>query len=233
MTESIIKNCRQCGKQFIVDQRQNSERQAKAQFCSSQCRGKFSRKSENLCSMEGCNRRHQARKLCNAHYMRWLRLGDANISLTNQGVGKTFEERFWSRVNKNGTCWLWQGKPSTSGYGTVSYQGKYIGAHRIAWFLVFGKMPNLNILHSCDNPICVNPTHLRNGTNVENIADKVLRNRQAKGEKITISKLKDNEVREIRKNSQNLSRNDLAKIYNVTYCTIANIIKGISWKHLD
>jgi hypothetical protein len=81
---------------------------------------------------------------------------------------------FWSRVTKTEGCWEWKGKSAPLGYGHV--QKTY--AHRRAWELHFGPIPDgLWVLHSCDNPICVNPSHLRLGTPVDNVRDRQERGR--------------------------------------------------------
>jgi hypothetical protein len=83
--------------------------------------------------------------------------------------------RFWPRVQKTSTCWLWTGNTS-KGYGSIEAEGKPVGVHRFSYQLATGKVPVLDVLHSCDNPRCVNPDHLTEGTHQQNMAD-----RNAKG----------------------------------------------------
>ena len=80
-------------------------------------------------------------------------------------------ERFWSKVEKTDTCWIWKGSVNWKGYGFYRYpNGQY--AHRFVYQLHYGKKPGKKlVLHSCDNPPCVNPEHLRLGTNDENMAE--------------------------------------------------------------
>ena len=91
-------------------------------------------------------------------------------------------ERFWSKVDIRGPdeCWLWQGARHPDGYGRVGGQQ----AHRVALSLDLGRpiREGMCVLHSCDNRPCVNPMHLREGTNAENVQDRVRRNRSARGE---------------------------------------------------
>lgn len=89
--------------------------------------------------------------------------------------------------NKNG-CWEWVGVRNKKGYGRlhVGDRGKVkkIFAHRLSYFLAFGKYDySLHVLHTCDNPRCVNPRHLWLGTNVDNQKDSVAKGRQAQKKK--------------------------------------------------
>jgi hypothetical protein len=68
-------------------------------------------------------------------------------------------------------CWLWENDIS-SGYGYIRYQGKGQGAHRVAYQLFVGEIPDkLNVLHHCDVRCCVNPYHLYIGTDKQNVKD--------------------------------------------------------------
>lgn len=83
-------------------------------------------------------------------------------------------------VDEDG-CWIWKGAKTDKGYGKVFglFHGRYqtYRAHRISWQLFHGQIPDdkPHILHSCHNPSCVNPMHLRPGTNAENVQDRVNR----------------------------------------------------------
>lgn len=92
--------------------------------------------------------------------------------------------RFWARVDQSGgpdACWLWLGKRIVSGrYGVVFINYHEIRAHRYAFELTHGPIPTgLLVLHSCDNPPCVNPAHLRLGTSLDNARDTAARGRTA------------------------------------------------------
>jgi hypothetical protein len=81
----------------------------------------------------------------------------------------TVAERFWSKVDKTADCWLWQGSKS-NGYGYFYLNGKNTGAHRVAYEMLCGPIPDGLVLdHLCQAPACVNPDHLEPVTHQENI----------------------------------------------------------------
>jgi hypothetical protein len=90
----------------------------------------------------------------------------------------SFAEYFWQRTAVAGECVEWQAARYPSGYGKVSYQGRGVYAHRVAWQLTNGPIPaGLWILHHCDNPRCVKPDHLYAGTAKDNAEDRENRGR--------------------------------------------------------
>ena len=89
-------------------------------------------------------------------------------------------KKYWSlvdRINNNG-CWLWLGDKNVEGYGRMMVGSVYEATHRIAYLIRYKFIPKgTSILHSCDNPSCVNPKHLRIGTHKDNMNDVYMRGR--------------------------------------------------------
>ena len=92
---------------------------------------------------------------------------------------KRLLDRYWSKVRvRESGCWEWVGARSTAGYGQLRVNGKALLAHRMAAEVEYGPPNGLYCLHSCDNPPCVNPQHLRWGTPKDNMWDVVQRGRK-------------------------------------------------------
>lgn len=89
--------------------------------------------------------------------------------------GRTIAEYFWKRVDKRGDaeCWPWTGSRKPRGYGHIHFKRRDHNAHRVAYELHHGKPPpaHMEVMHTCDNPPCVNPAHLRLGTHTDNMRD--------------------------------------------------------------
>jgi len=87
----------------------------------------------------------------------------------------TEEERFWARINKTDTCWLWTGGVQSMGYGSFYRRGGgYTLAHRYAWEYYNGTIePGMVIDHLCNVLLCVNPEHLRETTQSQNLQRKI------------------------------------------------------------
>ena len=88
--------------------------------------------------------------------------------------------RYWNKVNKTNTCWEWQGSKDRDGYGRFKADGKLWQAHRYS-VVLDGKDPKgLTVMHTCDNPGCVNPAHLQLGSQADNIKDMISKGRYVK-----------------------------------------------------
>lgn len=144
---------------------------------------------------------------------------------------------FWDRVDTSGgpgSCWEWQ-RCRVRRYGALSWGGKPIRAHRLAWELTNGPVPpGLHVLHRCDNPPCCNPNHLFLGTHQENHADMVAKRRHAHGEKDGRAILRAPQVITIRAlyATGRWTQAALAEAYGVDRSTIGYIIRRRLWRHV-
>lgn len=135
------------------------------------------------------------------------------------------EKRFWEKVDKSKDCWLWKGAiHKKTGYGVFQFEyKKTINAHRVAWFLIHGYFSNLGVCHKCDNKICVNPNHLFEGTQKENIHDAMRKKRFISAIKKKFTEKQAIEI--IKKYKTGLyTHSDLGKEYNLSRPVIGKII---------
>lgn len=161
--------------------------------------------------------------------------------------------RFWKYVERRGPdeCWWWIGGRQRSKTHDVEYgclgwptgKDRKIQAHRISYLIHKGPIPEgLWVLHSCDQPLCVNPAHLRAGTPRDNTCDMYARGRAVPpscpakaGEANHLSKLADDQVREIRCRYAHggIRQADLAQEYGITQGTVGKIVNRRTWTHVN
>jgi hypothetical protein len=152
--------------------------------------------------------------------------------LKNKPRGRPIAERIAEKAKPvESGCHEWQGCLLPNGYGQVHLKGKTVLAHRAAYEVANGPIPDgLFVLHSCDNRKCVNPDHLSVGTRDDNAADMVSKLRQAHGTKNGHAKLTSEQVRDIR--AAIGSCKEIGARYSVTYSTVSMIRSGRIWKHV-
>ena len=160
-------------------------------------------------------------------------------------MAKTIEERFWTKIEKRdgSECWIWKGAVKSDGYGNFcSGIKQFVGAHKMSWEIKHGKkVPDgMCVCHHCDTPLCVNPAHLFLGTAKENAADASKKGRlkgreTPKGSQHGRAKITEIVVQAIRKDfsEQNLPRKNLAEKYQIPYGTVAHILAGRTWRHIQ
>ncbi len=147
---------------------------------------------------------------------------------------------FWSRVAKSDApdaCWPWLGRPNTEGYGRMMVNGERQLAHRIAYQLANGPIPDgLLVCHSCDNPPCCNPAHLWVGTDGDNSEDKAAKGRAQRlhGTLTGTAKLTDEHVLAIRERRQRegTAYRTLAADFGVSACCVRHIVLRKTWRHI-
>jgi hypothetical protein len=176
---------------------------------------------------------------------------------------RPLSERFWSKVRKTETCWIWTGYCNPSGYGEIQRGRRGEGAERasrISWEIHFGSIPEeMCVLHRCDNPPCVNPEHLFLGTRADNNHDMINKGRRniplsslrrgdnhphrlhpenvARGEQTYHAKLTADNVRYIRNILSGPyifgQSAQLSRTFNVSKSVITAVMKRHTWKHIQ
>lgn len=162
-------------------------------------------------------------------------------------------DRFWEKVNKTDACWLWTAGKRSKGYGAFVWrdgdrtiQGR---AHRFSWELHYGAIPvGLWVLHSCDTPACVRPSHLFLGDAQANVDDMVRKGRHVNGGQKTpaplchyrrgtshhAAKLTPSVVRRLRADrAAGMSFSRLATAYGIAIGHVFRIASRRAWAHVE
>lgn len=155
-------------------------------------------------------------------------------------VDVALRERFSRYVDhRGGDCWTWTGARNRSGYGVVRLRGRWNAlAHRVSWVLQHGtEIPSgQQVLHRCDNPSCVRPTHLFLGTNADNVADKIAKGRDRHGSFPTgthhpNAKLTPEAVAQIREmRARGVLLRDIAAAVGVSKSSVWSVTSGKTWR---
>lgn len=158
-----------------------------------------------------------------------------------------FWERFWERVSGGDGCWEWTGTINRGGYGMIAVRGTNATAHRTAWQMTVGPIPDgMLVCHRCDNPRCVRSDHLFLGTHADNSRDMASKGRAARGERHgarmrpgsrprgerhPLAKLRESDVLDIRELAKRgVSQRAIAEKYGVSRSAVSNVLYGLRWK---
>jgi len=157
------------------------------------------------------------------------------------GQGEPFTVDYFvkrSAVDQVTGCWMWTGAKCSGGYGKITRGGKWFKPHRVFYQVYYNcsVLPDIEVCHHCDTPLCINPEHLFLGTHADNMKDCALKGRHKradiKGEDCTNAKLTEREVIEIRTLGKEFTHSRLAKLYGVARQTISHILAYERWKHV-
>ncbi len=158
---------------------------------------------------------------------------------------KPLEDRFWEKVDRGAPddCWEWKGQRNRQGYGIVALEGR-VGkyqprtmAHRASLMLAGVRIAGKLVCHHCDNPPCVNPSHLFVGTDQDNYDDSVRKGRRrpganARGEACK-TKLSNQDVLSIRGlAAAGISQLWLAKAFSISKQSVSMIVTRKRWSHI-
>lgn len=162
----------------------------------------------------------------------WRKNGESPPKTTN------WRKSFFSRIRKTKTCWIWTGSKNEQGYGFARNSlGKDVKAHRVSYEIFNGSAPprHLLVLHSCDNPQCVNPSHLSLGTHQDNSDDCKRKGRikSRRGEENGHAGMTENQVLLARRMaSEGKKIRVIARELGVPYPGLWNAIRGKTWTWL-
>lgn len=183
------------------------------------------------------------RFLTNNYHLKILLKEITNMENTNKIYKvETFKELFFSKTkrakpiqyyaNEEGCYICTSHSPNRkNGYPRISSNGKRWRIARYIETLRRGTLPNgIVVRHICDNPLCINPDHLKIGTHADNMQDKLERGRMPLGEEHPFSKLKTHDIKIIR--NSDISNTELARIFGVSKSTISSVRKYKTWKHV-
>lgn len=155
------------------------------------------------CSVEGCDRRHDARGLCHSHYEAWRREQPGPLKVSTVDY-----------IEDENGCWVWQKQCTPNGYGRKWVDGTGVLSHRWYYEQAVGPIPEgLQIDHLCRVKRCCNPAHLEAVTGTEN-------RRRA-------SKVTHDGVRHVR--AEGMTATEAARYLGVSVTAASNIVRGLTW----
>lgn len=180
-----------------------------------------------MCALDGCEKKVAARGMCSMHYRRWRVYGDPHFTMAKVGVD--FDEI--ASPGHPEECWVWTGTIGSNGYG---FWGKLL-AHRVSYERNVGPIPDGSVvMHTCDNPPCYNPGHLRAGTQRENLTDMRKKGRgksnPPRGERHPQSKITEEDVISIRSDPR--PQRVIAASTGISQAHVGEIKRGESWAHV-
>jgi hypothetical protein len=188
------------------------------------------------CDAPGCGEIVGRRRFCRLHYIRHWRDQPLEGGPTARFSRLSPEEKIRTKslVNSETGCHEWQGGHGSHGYGSVVVNGRRVGAHRAAFEVFVGLIPEgMYVCHTCDNRKCVNPAHLFLGTHQDNRRDMVAKGRHARGGRHHWAKLTEADVLDIRRRAaEGESQKVLCGQYGVADSLVSRIVNRLIWTHI-
>jgi len=135
------------------------------------------------------------------------------------------------QIGDPNACWIWKGCVYGAGlkYGAFVWRGKMRGANRVMWEIANGQdtPDDLDVLHTCDNSMCVNPLHLVLGTHRDNMLD------MHRKQRCTIATLTHDQVRQARVLLREKTRREVAEVFGVKVGVIHDLASGNTFRHVE
>jgi len=129
-------------------------------------------------------------------------------------------------TEKDSQCWTWTGSLMSSGYGQFWLKGKIMGAHRASYILHVGDIAEGNvIMHTCDKKLCINPSHLMQGTQQQNIDDMHKKGRACVNEKHYLCKVTSEDVQKIKDDER--THQTIANSYGLSRSYVTQLKQGV------
>ncbi len=180
---------------------------------------------KKICSVEGCDKKPHGKGMCKLHYQRAWRTGSPYVS--RPCLHLPVEKKFWLYVDKRGDddCWNWTGYKDKDGYGKLRVGHTSKGAHRISMLICHGKVDDKKmVLHECNNPSCVNPKHLYEGDQFDNMKDRINAGNFKYGQNHHNSILTDKQAGLIRTDKRTYK--EIANDFSISQSQVGNIKRG-------
>lgn len=174
-----------------------------------------------------CQKATFARQMCCAHYTRWLRYGDPHlVRIAPDGAALNFLKDLVGHTGKGCVLWPFRAQYRQK-YGSLWFEGRLTGAHRLMCRMAHGEPNGMEAAHSCHTRLCVNPNHLRWATRAENLAER----RLLKGESNPSAKLSASDVRKMREMiGLKMSHGSIANEFGVSRRNVTRIAAGETWR---